>query len=131
SFPARDPILTFSFNGFPMVVWESDDAIAFHISSILFSGTNILRIAVHFWPALTVISFLTSFTKMSHSGLSGVTSVPSTIQFNESASILNGTDSFNLTGCDFSFNPVDAEPVNVTTSCDVMWSSRSPALPQI
>ncbi len=83
------------------------------------------------WPAFNVISFLISFIKISHSGLSGVTSSPRTIQFKESASILNGTFSFKICGFDFNNNPVDAEPVNVTTSCDVTWSSISPALPQI
>ena len=78
-----------------------------------------LRIAVHFCPAFTVISFLTSFIKISHSGMSGVTSSPNTMQFSESASILKGTLSSRIFLCDFSINPVDSEPVNVTTSCAV------------
>ena len=94
-------------------------AIAFHTSSILFSGTNILRMAVHFCPAFDVISFLISFIKISHSGISGVTSSPSTMQFNESASILKGTYSLKMCGLDFNINPVVADPVNVITSCEV------------
>src|SRR5687768_6373092 len=114
--PANEPILTFSFNGFPIVVCEREVAIAFHTSSILFPGTNILRIAVHFCPAFDVISFLTSSINISHSVLPGVTSSPSTMQFNESASLLKGTDSLNIFGCDFNNKPVEAEPVKVTTS---------------
>ena len=75
--------------------------------------------AVHFCPAFDVISFLTSFIKISHSGISGVTSSPRTMQFNESASRLKGTFSRKIFGFDFSFNPVDAEPVKVITSCEV------------
>ena len=86
--------------------------------------------AVHFCPAFAVISFLTSLIKISHSGFSGVTSSPRTIQFKESASKLKGTFSFKIVGCAFSFNPVEAEPVNVITSCEVTWSKRSPTPPQ-
>ena len=74
------------------------------------------RIAVHFCPALVVISRTTSLIKISNSGMLGVTSVPKTIQFNESASILHGTDSSIKRGCDLSIFPVEAEPVKVTTS---------------
>ena len=89
------------------------------------------RIAVHFWPAFTVISLRTSFIKISHSGISGVTSSPKTIQFKLSASMLKGTHSSSMRFCDFSISPVVAEPVNVITSCMVTCCNRSPALPQI
>src|SRR3954447_779700 len=68
---------------------------------------------------------------MSHSGIPGFTSSPNTIQLSESASILNGTFSVRIFLFVFNNNPVDAEPVNVTTSWDVTLSRISPALPQI
>ena len=52
----------------------------------------------------------------SNSGLSGETSAPRMQQLRESASILNVTDSDKIRGCAFSIFPVEAEPVNVTTS---------------
>ena len=55
---------------------------------------------------------------MSNSGMLGVTSGPKTVAFKLSASILNGTDSWINLGCDLSICPVEAEPVNVTMSCD-------------
>ena len=74
-----------------MVVFVSFNVNAFLTSSTKFSGTIILLIAVHFCPALTVISFNTSFIKISNSAVPGTESSPKTEQFNESASILNGT----------------------------------------
>ncbi|MEM9633628.1 MAG: Rieske 2Fe-2S domain-containing protein, partial [Pseudomonadota bacterium] len=56
-------------------------------------GTIILRIAVHFCPDLTVISFLTSLINKSNSGVPGTASRPKTDAFKESASIVKGTDS--------------------------------------
>ena len=70
-------------------------------------------------PAFSVISLRTSLMKTSHSGLSGVTCSPNTIQLRESASILKGTFSLKIIGFDFSNSPVVADPVNVTTSCEV------------
>ena len=55
-------------------------------------GTIARRIAVHFWPALTVISRATSLTNRSNSSSSGVTSGARMAQFSESASALNGID---------------------------------------
>ena len=46
----------------------------------------------------------------------GFTSSPKTQQFNESASILKGTDSLTMFSCAFSILPVEADPVKVTTS---------------
>ena len=60
----------------------------------------------------------------------GSTSVPRIEQFSESASITNRVFSRAMTGCCFSINPVDAEPVKPTTSSYVIWSSKSPVLPQ-
>ena len=69
---------------FPSAIWTS---------STNFSGTIILRTAVHFCPAFTVISLCTSFMKRSNSGVPGTASSASTEQLRESASILNGTAS--------------------------------------
>ena len=76
----------------------------------------ILRTAVHFCPAFTVISLATDFMNTSNSGLSGVASSPKIIAFKLSASILKGTASSNNLGCAFNIFPVCAEPVKVTTS---------------
>ena len=89
------------------------------------------RIAVHFCPALVVISRTTSRINRANSGCSGVTSSPSTQQFSESASMVKGTDFATRFGCTRSCCPVCAEPVKVTTSWLSRWSSRSPAPPQI
>src|SRR6218665_291792 len=91
----------------------------------------ILRIAVHFCPDLTVISERTWFTNKSNSGVPGTASSPKTEQLRESASILNGTDSLMILGCDLSILPVDADPVKVTTSCDSTKSKILLAEPQI
>ena len=48
--------------------------------------------AVHFWPALTVISVTSCSTNSSNSGVSGVASGPRTEQLSESASALNRTE---------------------------------------
>ena len=52
----------------------------------------------------------------SNSGVPGTASSPKIEAFNESASIVNGTDSSMILGCDFNNLPVVAEPVNVITS---------------
>ena len=77
------------------------------------------RIAVHFWPALTVISRATSLTNRSNSSSSGVTSGARIAQFSESASALKGIEWRTRFGCTRSFAAVSAEPVKVTTSCAV------------
>ena len=61
----------------------------------------------------------------------GIASGPRIQEFNESASMLNGTDSSKMRGCDFNIFPVVAEPVNVTTSWLVTWSKIPFAEPQI
>ena len=75
--------------------------------------------AVHFCPALDVISRATSFTNRPNSGSPRSTDAPRMQQFNESASWLNGILRATIFGCVLSMRPVFAEPVNVTTSCSV------------
>ena len=77
------------------------------------------RIAVHFWPALTVISVATSLTNRSNSGVPGAASGPSTEAFRLSRSATKRTDSRAITGCVWSFIAVAAEPVKLTTSWQV------------
>ena len=129
--PAKLPILTPSTWGSPIVVFNNLLHIALFTSSNNSSGTIILLIAVHFWPAFTVISFWTSLTNRSNSIVPGTASFARTEQFNESASILNDTASSTIFGCDFNFLPVEALPVKVTTSSDDILSSIPLALPQI
>ena len=68
---------------------------------------------------------------ISNSGVPGIASSPNTHEFKESASILNGTASLIILGCDFNILPVIAEPVNVTTSCDSTASNILLAEPEI
>ncbi len=49
--------------------------------------------------------------------------------FSESASALNRTDRATTFGCDRSRRAVLAEPVKLSRSCSVRWSSRSPPPP--
>ena len=92
-------------------------------------GTMARRIAVHFCPALTVISRATSLTKRSNSSSSGVTSGARMAALSESASALNGTEWRSRFGCERSFIAVSAEPVKLTTSWPSSRSSRSPVPP--
>ena len=88
------------------------------------------RIAVHFWPALTVISVTTPLTNRSNSGSSAVTSVPRIEQLSESASMPSWTPPCSTDGCCRRWAPVAAEPVNATESCAPSSSSRPAGLPQ-
>ncbi len=72
--PAKAPIRTPSTWGSPMTVFSRRLPRAICTSSTKFSGTIILRIAVHFCPHLTVISLWTSLTKRSNSGVPGTAS---------------------------------------------------------
>ena len=92
-------------------------------------GTMARRMAVHFWPALMVISRTTSLTKRSNSSSSGVTSGARIAAFSESASALNGMLWRTTFGCTRSLAAVSAEPVKVTTSRPSRRSSRSPVEP--
>ena len=129
--PASGPIRTSLMDGSPMVVVCKRLPRAICTSSTLSAGTMMRRMAVHFWPALVVISRTTSFIKISNSAMPGCTSGPRIQQLSESASILKGTDSDKIRGCDLSMRPVDAEPVNVTTSSVSILSSMPRAEPQI
>ena len=62
SSPARAPIRTSGFVGFPTVTRSSRPITASATASRCSPGTNARRMAVHFWPALTVISVTSCFT---------------------------------------------------------------------
>ena len=96
--PANDPIRTPSTLGSPIVVFASLALNAFWTSPTSSEGTKIRLIAVHFCPALTVISLLTSLIKISNSGVPGTASAPRTDAFKESASRLNGTELLMMFG---------------------------------
>ena len=89
------------------------------------AGTIARRIAVHFWPALTVISATTALTNSSSSGSSAVTSGPRMAQLSESASTPSVTPPCSTCGWFRSSPAVWAEPVKATESWTVS-SSRSP-----
>ena len=67
------------------------------------------RMAVHFWPALTVISCATDLMNRSNSAEPGCAPAPRMEQFNESASRLNGMLLAPMLGCVFNLRPVAAE----------------------
>ena len=112
----KAPMRTPSSCGSPMTAFDSACVSASWTLSIWPLGTNTRRTAVHFCPDFTVISLRTSFMNSSNSGSPGTTCSPRTAEFNESASMLNGTAWARRFGCERNFNPVEAEPVNVTTS---------------
>ena len=87
------------------------------------SGTSARRIAVHFWPALAVISVTSCRTYRSNSTLPGATSSPSTEKFSESASELNRTPPVSTLGWMRRAAAVDADPVKATVSCSSSGSS--------
>jgi hypothetical protein len=88
------------------------------------SGTSARRMAVHFWPALAVISVTSCRMNRSNSALPGDASAPSREKFSESASELNRTPPLSTAGCVRRVAAVDAEPVKATVSCSVSRSSR-------
>ena len=126
---ASAPIRTDSSAGLPTVTFASRAAIASVTSPAMPAGTITRRIAVHFWPALTVISVTTPLTNRSNSGSLEVTSGPSTEQFSESASTPSWTPPWSTDGCCRRWAPVCAEPVNATESCARSSSSRPAGLP--
>ena len=67
---ASAPIRTLSSAGSPTVIFARRALIASTTASASASGTMTRRIAVHFWPALTVISVTTPLTNRSNSGSS-------------------------------------------------------------
>ena len=126
---ASGPIRTDSSPGSPTVIVASFAAIASVISSATADGTMTRRMAVHFCPALAVISVTTPLTNRSHSGSLDVTSGPSTEQLSESASTWSWTPPCSTDGCWRRIPAVCAEPVKATESWTPRWSSRSPADP--
>ena len=74
------------------------------------------RMAVHFCPALTVISRATSLTNRSNSGVPGAASGPRIEALRLSRSAMKRTLSRAMTGWVWSFIAVCAEPVKLTTS---------------
>ena len=126
---ASGPIRTDSSPGLPTVMVESRAVIASATWSATASGTITRRIAVHFWPALAVISVTTPLTKRSHSGSSAPTSGPRIEQLRESASTWRESPPCSTDGCWRRMPAVWAEPVKATESWTPRWSSRSPAEP--
>ena len=126
---ASAPIRTDSSAGLPTTILASRPLIASITASASGSGTIARRIAVHFWPALTVISVTTPLTKRSNSGSSGVTSRPRIEQLSESASTPSRTPRWSTDGWLRRISAVCAEPVKATESCSPSSSSRVPALP--
>ncbi len=102
--------------GLPTTTFASRSRVASTTSSTADAGTSARRIAVHFCPALTVISVTSCFTKRSNSGVPATASGPRIEQFSESASALKRTASACTTGCERSFCAVEAEPVKNTRS---------------
>lgn len=88
------------------------------------------RIAVHFWPDLTVISRTTSRTRRSKAGVPGVASGSSSALFRLSASMLARTAWRASAGWLRMTAAVSAEPVNESTSKGAKASSRPLELPQ-
>ena len=92
-------------------------------------GTTTRRMAVHFWPALTVISATASATKRSNSGLPGAASGPRIEALRLSCSAMKRVPSRSISPLDLSLMAVSAEPVKLTTSWAPSRSSRSPVEP--
>ncbi|MOA01098.1 hypothetical protein D3C78_1204850 [compost metagenome] len=128
---ASAPIFTPSLLGSPTTTLARRADRRSATASMRFCGTMMRRMAVHFCPALTVISRATSLTNRSNSSSSGVTSGARIAQFSESASAVNGTELRIRLGVTRSLAAVSAEPVKVTTSWPSRRSSRSPVLPMI
>ena len=103
---------------------------ASNIGSNCASGTNMRRIAVHFCPALVVISRKTSFAKRSNSTVPGCTSGPRSDAFRLSCSAINRVAFCRISGAERSISAVSAEPVKLITSCEVTWRSMLPRLPE-
>ncbi len=128
---ASAPIRTSGEEGLPTTTLSSRALAAATTSSMRFAGTSARRIAVHFCPALTVISVTSCLTNRSNSSVPGAASGPRIEQFSESASTLNRTEFAATTGWVRNRWPVEAEPVNDTRSWSVRCSKRSPTPPQI
>ncbi len=88
-----------SARGSPTVTLRSAARNASTTSAAAAAGTRALRMAVHFCPALTVISRATSLTNKSNSALPGTASGARMLEFNESVSAMKGTACRMTAGC--------------------------------
>ena len=116
--------------GLPTTVFASLAAMASSTAERCAAGTRTRRIAVHFCPALTVISRATSRTSRSNSAVPGAASGPRIAAFRLSASTFTRVELRSTAAWPRMRSAVSADPVKDTTSAPVTWSSRSPALPQ-
>ena len=96
--PTTGPIRTVSSCGLPIFTFERRSPRASMTASTWALGAIARRIAVHFWPALAVISFATSFTNRSNSGVPGPASGARIAALSESRSAIKRTDSRAITG---------------------------------
>ena len=97
---ASAPICTPSSRGSPIRTLASRSASASWTASRCSAGAMARRMAVHFWPALTVISRATSLTNRSNSGVPGAASGPRIEALRLSRSATKRTLSRAITGCD-------------------------------
>src|SRR6266508_4397836 len=95
---ASAPMRTDGFEGLPTTTLARRSDAASPTASSSVSGTIARRMAVHFWPALTVISVISCLTNKSNSGVRGCASGPRTEQLRESASAFNRTERANTVG---------------------------------
>ena len=119
-----EPMRTPSLRGLPTVTLASLAAIAWAVSSNSSSGTKMRRMAVHFWPLLTVISRTTSLTSRLKASLPSVADGSSRALLRLSASMLQRTESATTAGWLRMMRAVAAEPVKLTTSNGLSWSIR-------
>ncbi len=128
---ASGPTVVAASRGSPTTArWATRLRIAVTTAALTCSGTTTRRIAVHFCPALAVISRTTDFTNASNSGESSVTSGAMTAAFRESVSAVKRTPFSATLVWPRSERAVAADPVNATWSRASRWSSRSPAEPE-
>ena len=116
---ASAPIWVASSRGSPIRTLARRADSASCTASRCSAGAMARRMAVHFCPALAVISRATSLMNRSNSGVPGAASGPRIEALRLSRSATKRTDSRPITGCDCSFIAVAAEPVKLTTSWQV------------
>ena len=122
---------TVSLRGLPTVVLAKRALMAWTTVSYKASGTSTRRMAVHFWPDLTVISRATSFTNKSMASLPTASPGINSAELTLSASMFTRTDFFVTAGWERITAAVSAEPVNDTTSKGSSWSIKPAELPQM
>ena len=93
-------------------------------------GTMTRRMAVHFWPAFSVISRTTSFTRRSNRSVPGVQSGPRMAELMLSASMFTRMERRRTFAWDRMRAAVSAEPVKETMSSSRAWPNKSRAEPQ-